>query len=67
MGVELLDSSGEIVAEVFRSDREKTVVESVFGVRPPDDALELMRSRASQDLDPFEDGTPLDQALRREL
>jgi len=62
LGVELLDSSGQVVAEVFRCDSDKTVVMTTFGNDLPLHAVETLLERARSRLDPFEDGTPLSQA-----
>jgi hypothetical protein len=61
LGIELLDATGEVVAEVFRSDGDKTIlVRLPTRALPPAVAEELMHV-ARQKLDPFEDGTPLSQ------
>jgi len=62
LGVELLDSTGEIIAEVFRSDANHTVNLSTFGNDVPLHAMEELIKHARVALDPFEDGTPLTAA-----
>jgi hypothetical protein len=62
VGVELLSEKGEVVAEVFRSDRDHTVVVNTFSFDVPLRALELLLDRAKECLNPFEDGGGLDGA-----
>lgn len=62
LGVEIIDASGNVVAEVFRCDRDHTVIVSTFGNDIPVQAMEQLLQRARFELDPFEDGTPLSQA-----
>jgi hypothetical protein len=62
LGVELLSESGEPVAEVFRSDREHTVVLNTFSFDVPLEAVELLIARAKERLEPFEDGSSLNTA-----
>jgi hypothetical protein len=62
VGVELLSETGEVVAEVFRSDRDHTVLVNTFSFDVPLRALELLLARANERLNPFEDGTGLDEA-----
>jgi hypothetical protein len=62
VGVELLSETGEVVAEVFRSDRDHTVVVSTFSFDVPLRALELLLTRANERLNPFEDGGDLSEA-----
>lgn len=63
LGVELLNSKGEVIAEVFRSDRDKTIEVSLFvesiSLKEMTDLLECAHKR----LDPFEDGTPIGTVL----
>lgn len=59
LGVELLDSRQQVVAEVFRSDRDKTVEVSIFVDSLPLASVEQLIATAKKRLDPFEDGTPL--------
>ena len=62
MGCELLDGDGDVLAEVFRSDRDHKVIVSTFGHDVPLDAMEELLARARSGLDPFEDGDVLDTA-----
>jgi hypothetical protein len=62
VGVELLSETGEVVAEVFRSDRDRTVLVNTFSFDVPLRALELLLARANERLNPFEDGGCLDEA-----
>lgn len=59
LGVELLDDGGNVLAEVFRSDRDRTVIVSTFGNDIPLGAVQDLIAYAVERLDPFEDGTPL--------
>jgi hypothetical protein len=63
LGVELLSESGDVVAEVFRSDRDRTVILSTFSYDIPLGAIESLLIRAREHLDPFEDGVPLSEAV----
>jgi hypothetical protein len=63
LGLELVGESGDIVAEVFRSDRERTVVLNTFSYDVPLEAIEMLLAQARERLDPFEDGAPLNQAV----
>jgi hypothetical protein len=62
LGVELLDATGIVVAEVFRSDRDRTVTLTTFsqGISPA--AIAELACIAKRRLDPFEDGTALSSA-----
>jgi hypothetical protein len=62
VGVELLSETGEVVAEVFRSDRDHMVLVSTFSFDVPLRALEQLLARAKDRLNPFEDGASLDEA-----
>jgi hypothetical protein len=59
LGLELLDDSGNVVAEVFRCDANHTVTIRVFTANVPADVIEELIARARSGLGPFEDGTPL--------
>ena len=59
LGVELLDSKNQVVAEVFRCDADHTVSFTQYVEQVPLHAIELLIDRAKERLDPFEDGTPL--------
>jgi hypothetical protein len=63
LGVELVSESGDVVAEVFRSDRDQTVVLTTFNYDIPLKAIELLIARAKEHLDPFENGGALSEAL----
>lgn len=62
LGVELLDANLDVVAEVFRSDRDHTILVNTFSYGIPLAAIELLISRAKERLDPFEDGALLSKA-----
>ena len=62
LGVELLNEHLEVVAEVFRSDRNRTLVLNTFSYDVPLEAIELLVARAKDRLEPFEDGSPLSSA-----
>jgi hypothetical protein len=62
LGVELLDEARNVVAEVFRSDREHTVCVNTFSNEIPLEALEQLLTRARERLEPFENGKPLSAA-----
>ena len=63
LGVELLSEAGEVVAEVFRSDRDHTVVVNTFSYDVPLEAIEQLLARAKDRLEPFEDGVALSKAV----
>ncbi len=56
MGLELLDPAGGVVAEIFRSDRDKTVIVTTFNNDLPVEIFDLFYREALTRLDPFEDG-----------
>ena len=58
LGVELL-ANGEVVAEVFRCDADRSLVLNTFGNDVPLVEIERLILRARNRLDAFEDGTPL--------
>jgi len=58
MGVELLDDSGEIIAEIFSSDRDRRVTVSTFGNDIHLRDIECLIRVARERLGAFEDGTP---------
>ena len=62
IGCELLSEDGEIIAEVFRSDRDHGVVVSMFKDNVPLDAMEALFAQARSRLNPFECGDALDTA-----
>jgi hypothetical protein len=59
LGVELLDAKGDVVAEVFRSDADHTVIVTTFSNDVPLPVIEWFIDDARERLDSFEDGTPL--------
>lgn len=59
LGLELVDSSGDIAAEVFRCDADHSVTVRRFDDSVPDDVLAELVDHARRCLSPFEDGTPL--------
>jgi hypothetical protein len=59
LGLELLDSSGAVCAEVFRCDRDHTVLVTTFVPLLPSEALAWLCTQAAARLDPFEDGSAL--------
>ena len=63
IGVELLSDSGDVVAEVFRSDGDHTVVLNTFSYDVPLEAIGLLLTSANERLEPFEDGQPLSDAV----
>ncbi len=62
LGVELLDSGGDVVAEIFRCDKDHSLVVSTFGNDIPMQVMEKLLEKARTNLEPFEDGTPLSDA-----
>ena len=62
LGIELVPLHGVAVAEVFRCDSDHSVSVTTFANDVPLAALEMLIARAKEELDPFEDGTPLTQA-----
>jgi len=62
LGLELIDAFGEVVADVFRSDRNRSVELKVWSTSVPDEEVVALAQAALERLDPFEDGTPLTQA-----
>ena len=64
LGVEFEDTSGAVVAEVFRSDREHTLTVNTFGNNLSVEELLWMIEQAKVELEPFEDGTPLSEAKK---
>ena len=62
LGVELLSEDGQVVAEVFRCDRDHTVLLNTFSFDIPLAAIEQLIARAWTTLDPFEDDVPLAEA-----
>lgn len=64
LGVELLDSEGDTVAEVFRSDTDHTVVVDTFDNAIPIAVFSWYIDVAKRDLgNTFEDGVPIEWSL----
>ena len=61
LGLELITADGDVVAEIFRSDADHTLIVTTFGHDIPLVALEELISSARKRLAEFEDGTPLPQ------
>ena len=59
LGVELLDSRGNVVAEVFRCDANNSVFVNSFDNAIPLTVFEWLLQYARAQLGTFEDGTPL--------
>lgn len=64
LGLELLDEDNRVVAEVFRHDSSHRLTVTCFEQDIELSLLEELISRARQELEPFEDGTPLLQAVK---
>jgi hypothetical protein len=62
LGLELLDDRDNVVAEVFRCDRDHTLTVSVFDRSVPTEEVDRLLSHAGEALGPFNDGTPLSAA-----
>jgi hypothetical protein len=62
LGVELLSESSDVVAEVFRCDRDHTVLVSTLRNDIPLEAIDRLIRFAKERLEPFEDGLALSQA-----
>ena len=67
MGLELLNEAGNVVADVFRSDRMKSVDLKVWDPAVTEENIAKLAEAALQRLDPFSDGTPLASALNYDL
>jgi len=63
LGCELMDSGGKFVAEVFRCDADKTLTLTGDIKRLPLGVVDWFIAEAKRGLDPFEDGTPISDAL----
>jgi len=59
LGLELIDGSKNIAAEVFRCDTSRTVTVRVFESGIPNEVLTELVEQARTRLAEFEDGTPL--------
>ena len=62
LGCELTTEAGDVVAEVFRCDANRSVVVTTFGHDVPLDAMERLIAFARKRLEPFESGEPLNTA-----
>lgn len=62
LGIELTTIDGDVLAEIFRNDMERTLVVNTFENEIPLDALELLVQFARERLEPFEDGTAINQS-----
>ena len=56
MGLELVNSEGDVVAEIFRSDSARSILVSTFNNDIPLEIFDLYYQEALNRLDPFEDG-----------
>ena len=59
LGLELLDASHTVVAEVFRCDADHTVTVRVFQESIPSSILAELVEMSRRELGSFEDGTAL--------
>ncbi|MBN3737245.1 MULTISPECIES: hypothetical protein [Burkholderia] len=59
LGVELTDTEGNVLAEVFRCDADHTLTVSLFCDALPFAQVEKLVLLARDELVAFEDGTPL--------
>lgn len=63
LGLELLNESGEVVAEIFRSDANNSLEVSLFENGLPFVEIERLLRIARTELGAFEDGTTLPTPL----
>lgn len=66
LGVELTDAGGNVLAEVFRCDADKSLTVSLFSEGLPFAQIEALVKMARDELVSFEDGTPLPEPLAPE-
>ena len=59
LGLELLNKSDDVVAEVFRCDADHTVTVRVFEATVPEEKIRELVQESRKRLSPFEDGSPL--------
>lgn len=59
LGVELVDSIGKVLAEVFRCDADHSLTISLFADGLPFPLIEKLVLMARSELGAFEDGSPL--------
>ena len=62
LGLELLAEDNRVLAEVFRHDASHRLTVTCYEPDIDLSLLEMLISRARQELAPFEDGAPLSQA-----
>ncbi|AQL35516.1 MULTISPECIES: hypothetical protein [Pseudomonas syringae group] len=62
LGLELIDASGKLNAEVFRCDATHSLTVSLFVENLPFVQIEKLLLTARKELAPYEDGTPLPAA-----
>ena len=60
LGLELLDEENKLLAEVFRHDASHRLTLTCFEPGIELTQIERLIARARDELNPFEDGTPLD-------
>lgn len=63
LGIELLNEAGDVVAEVFRSDSQQTVLVNTFSYDIPLEAIEMLVIGAKEALEPFQNGIALSKAI----
>ena len=63
LGVEMVDEMGHPVAEIFRSDSNSTLMLSTFGNEISLGDIEVLIIKAKTELEPFENGRHLSDAL----
>jgi hypothetical protein len=63
LGLELIDESRNVLAEVFRCDANNSVTVSLFSEGLPFAEVEKLVLLARTELGSFEDGTPLPEKL----
>lgn len=62
LGLELLDASDNVVAEVFRCDADNTLYLNTFAFDISVQDIDALLARAREELGSFEDGAPLSEA-----
>jgi len=63
LGVELVDSVGNVLAEVFRCDADNSLKVSLFNAELPFPLVEKLVLMTRAELAAFEDGSPLPQPV----
>ncbi len=58
-----MNENRDVVAEIFRSDRDQTLIVNTFSYGIPLAAIEHLIAQAKERLEPFEDGTSLSKAV----